>query len=579
MNEDTKSETIAIPYSGQIIGAIVEALDIKDEVLTDRTAKRYFSGTTVSEYSLRQIYITLGKRLVHLGIVPIPPLFEQYDVSMPNITTASMARLAKKWDSLCATIQSRSGRIQDYSHTIEGFCRLIVIDLALRIVSWLRIAKLAAPEPNTPQWAEENGAGKMLRALLSEAGITREQFAARVGVTRISVDNWFDGKVRPIPTNIGFMAETFAKLIPGANKHNLQVHFQRQFTLAYLADILAENIGRKAVVELATALYRFIWLISEDIKAMNHPPIEEAAGLEFEILRHGTDEPNSHTLLRNLALVEKDTRWKKDILASTTGWGLRFEEIAGQSSLPGASAGLAQELPEKARKEDINNRTEEDLIKLREASLLQPEDYTRIKSGDLRMLIERLNNGINDRRLIVKRHPLSSQAHAELGSYLGMVGKHLSSREIINEGINECKIAAALCDGWDTPLVESGIILMNAGYHDEALVELESAADKLTTITPHLAMNRGYALMRLERYEQALIDFEFVIASRPNYAPALDNAAHCAFMTGDHIRGMKYAKEARKYGEPRAYNDWRKRTYKNKNGVCRSRSHHVERSY
>ena len=36
MNEESKN---AIPYSGQIIGAIVEALEIKDEVLTNRTAK------------------------------------------------------------------------------------------------------------------------------------------------------------------------------------------------------------------------------------------------------------------------------------------------------------------------------------------------------------------------------------------------------------------------------------------------------------------------------------------------------------------------------------------------------------
>lgn len=562
MSEDTKSETRTIPYSGQIIGAIVEALDIKDEVLTNRTAKRYYSGKTVSEYSLRQIYITLGKRLVDLGIVPIPPLFEQYDVSMPNITTASMARLAKKWDSLCATIKSRSGRIQDYSQVTEGFCRSIVIDLALRIVSWLRLAKLPPPELKTPQWAEENGAGKMLRALLSETGITREQFAARVGVTRISVDNWFDSKLRPIPTHIGFMAVTFAKLITSANKHNLQVQFQRQFTWAYLADILAENIGRKAVVELATALYRFIWLISEDIEAMNRPPIEEVAGEEFEILRHGTDEPGSHILLRNLALIETDPKWKREILASTINWGLRFEEIAGQSSSPGASAGLAQELPDVAKREDINDGTEEDLKRLREASLLQPEDYNRIRSGDLGMLIEQLSGGIDDRRLLVKRHPLSPQAHMALGSFLGMVGKHLSNREMINEGINECKIAAALCKDWDTPLVEPGIILMNAGYYDEALVELGTAANKLPTITPHLAMSRGYALMRLDKYEQALNDFEFVIASRPNYAPALDYAAHCAFMTRDHIRGMKYAKEARKYGEMQTYNDWRKGTYK-----------------
>jgi tetratricopeptide (TPR) repeat protein len=134
---------------------------------------------------------------------------------------------------------------------------------------------------------------------------------------------------------------------------------------------------------------------------------------------------------------------------------------------------------------------------------------------------------------------------------------------MIIEGINECKIAAALCKDWDTPLVEPGIILINMGRYDEALVELESAVTKLPTVTPHLAMNRGYALMQIGKHEQALNDFEFVIKTKPNYAPALGYAAHCSFMIGDQKRGMKYAKEARKYGESRTYNDCRKGAYRN----------------
>ncbi len=562
MNKDSKNESKNIPYSGQIIGAVVEALDIKDEVLTNRTAKRYYSGKTVGEYSLRQIYDTLGKRLVELNIVPTPQMFEKHGVSMSNITAASIARLAKKWDSLCATIQSRSGRIQDYGQAIEGFCRLIVIDMALRIAAWLRLAKVTPPEPNTPQWAEENGPGKMLRMLLFQAGITRDQFSARVEVSPSSIDNWFDGRIRPIPNKIEIMADVFSKLIPGSHKHVLLVQFQKQFTLAYLADILAKNIEREAVVELATTLYRFIWLISKDIDAMKRPTIEEVAGLEFEMLRYGTDEPHSHTLLRNLALLEMDPKWKKDILTTTTGWGLRFEEIAVRSSLPNASAGLAQELPEEARKEGFNDGTEEDIRRLLETSLLQAKDYLRIVSGDLKIFTEQLNGGINDRRLIVKRHPLSPEAHMALGSFLGMIGKHLHNREMINEGINECKIAAALCKDWDAPLVEPGIILINVGRYDEALAELENAAQKLPMITPHLALNRGYALMQIKRYRQALEDFEYVIKIKPNYALALYYAAHCAFMIKDLPKGIKYAKEARKYGEPRAYNDWKKDTYK-----------------
>lgn len=294
---------------------------------------------------------------------------------------------------------------------------------------------------------------------------------------------------------------------------------------------------------------------------MNRPPIEEVAGLEFEILRYGSDEPYSYTLLRNLALVEMEPKWKKEILACTIGWGLRFEEVANISSLPGASAGLAQELPDEAKEKDSKDGTAEDLRKLTGSSLMHDKDYVRIKSGDLRMLFEMLDEGLKDRRLIVKRHPLSPQAHMVLGSFLGMVGKYTGNRETITEGINECKIAATLCKDWDTPLVESGIILINAERYDEALVELESAAKKLPMVTPHLAMNRGYALMQTQRYEQALADFEFVIKMKPNHALALDFAAHCAFMLDDHTKAVRFAKEARKYGEPQTYYNWRRGAY------------------
>jgi len=562
MNGKTDKETKVIPYSGRIVGTIVEALDIKDEVLTSRTARRYYSGKTVSTYSLKQIYTVLGENLVELGITPAPAMFEKHGVSMPVIVTASISRLARKWDQLCARIQSRSARIGDYSQAAKGFCRLIVIDLALRIVSWLRLDKSECPEPTTPIWAEENGAGKMLREFLSETGITREQLAARVGVTRVSIDNWFDGKIRPVPENIEFMVEEFANLIPGTNKNELRQQLQRQFTLAYLVNILAETIGRKAVVELATALYRFIYLISEDIRTMTRPPIEEVAGMEYDNLRLGTDDPGSHTLLRNLSVMENNPEWQRDILASITGWDLRFEEIANFSGLLSDAAGLAQELPREVMEQDIKEGIAEEIQRLRGVSILKPEDYERVISGDLSYMVERFKDGIDDRRLIVKRHPLSAQAHSQLGSFLGMVGRWLRNREMIDEGINECKISAALCEGWDMPLVEVGIILINAGHYDEALVEFENAANKLPELTPHLAMNRGYTLMQLKRYKQALADFEFVIAKKPDYSYALDYAAYCSFMLGNQVKGIKYAKEARKYGVMQSYNEWRNGVYK-----------------
>ncbi len=145
-----------------------------------------------------------------------------------------------------------------------------------------------------------------------------------------------------------------------------------------------------------------------------------------------------------------------------------------------------------------------------------------------------------------------------------MVGKHLNDRNMIDEGIIECKIASTLCEGWDMPLVEPGIILINAGYFDEALVELAEAHKKLPETTLHLALNRGHAFMCIKEYEKALRDFEFVINIKPDYALALDHAAYCAFMLQDQVKGRKYAKEARKFGSPQTYNEWRRGLYKRK---------------
>jgi transcriptional regulator with XRE-family HTH domain len=551
-----------LTYSGQILGAIVKALDVRDDVLTSRTAKRYFLGANVDQYSLKQVYVVLGQRLVDLAIVPPPLMFQEHGVSMAKIVAASLARMAGKWDRLCARIQSRQASIHDESQAINGFCRLLVVDLALRVFAWMRLSELPPPEAETPQWAEENGPGKMLRRLLSEAGITRDQFGARVEVSPVSIDNWFDGKVRPTPANIERIADAFSNVITGGSrKHDLQVRLQSEFTFAYLADQLAEVIGREAVEDLATALYRFVRTISDDVNSMKRPPLEDAAGNEFETLRLGVDEPSSHALLRNLASLETDPEWKRDILASTTGWELRFEEIALQSSLPGGSAGLAQDLPEAARAEESEDGTGDDLKRLRTVSTLGTHDYERLAFGDLTLFIEQLRDGIERRRLVVRQHQSSPRPHFELGSFLGMAGKHLRSRDLIDEGVRECRIAGALCKGWDAPLVEVGIILSNAGRVDEALIELSAAVDRLRGITPHLAFARGYALMQVKRHEEALKDFEAVIRARPEYALALDHAGHCAFMIGQNVKGREYAKAARKHGSTMTYDDWRRGTY------------------
>jgi tetratricopeptide (TPR) repeat protein len=555
LDNRSNSGAIILPYSGQIIGTIVDALDIEDGVLVSRTAKRYYSGSLPCEYSQKEIFKAFGKAMVDKGILPVPPGFKKYNISMPDITANAAWRFARKWDILSSTIQSRSAPLQNPGRAVEGFCRLVAVDLSLRIFALLRLVYIPVQEPHVPMWAMENGAGKLLREFLDRTGISRDQFAARVEVSPTSIDNWLDGKTRPTPSHIKELSGELAKLNLGKNAELLQLELTRQFTFAYLADILARQIGRDTVVELGTALNRFVWLITDDVRQQNRRPIEEAAGLEYNSLRYGTDEPFSHTLLRNLALIETDKEWKRDILAATMDWSLRFQEIMAESSWPRSSAGLAEDIED-------TPEVEEDLRKLNESSKLQARDYLRISQGDLGMLVETLNGGISDCRIIVKHHPLSPKAHFTLGSQLGMVGKWLNNRRLVAEGISECKIAAALREGWDAPLVEIGIILGNIGEYEKALVELDTAVMRLKKKTPHLAFCRGYNLMELGRNDDALKEFKAVIDTNPQYALALNYAAQCAFSVGDSEQGRKYAKEAFNLGEFETYNAWRKGKYK-----------------
>ena len=105
MNNTTENmRPLLTVYSGQIIGAVVKALDIDHEVLNSRTARRFFDGRPVNEHNFTQIFLALGGALVERGIVPDPPVYRQYGVSASNLIAVAIARVAARWDNLVATM-------------------------------------------------------------------------------------------------------------------------------------------------------------------------------------------------------------------------------------------------------------------------------------------------------------------------------------------------------------------------------------------------------------------------------------------------------------------------------------------
>ena len=71
----------------------------------------------------------------------------------------------------------------------------------------------------------------------------------------------------------------------------------------------------------------------------------------------------------------------------------------------------------------------------------------RVAVGKIPSPVSIMEAGIERRTAIVRSFPRSPMAHSELGSYLGMAGKNLRRRDLIDEGITECMIAAELLPG------------------------------------------------------------------------------------------------------------------------------------
>ena len=400
---------------------------------------------------------------------------------------------------------------------------------------------------------------------MAESGLTRKKLAEKMGVSYASVDNWLDGKTKPTPANISLLGRSLAEFLPGETSSSMTKRIRLQFALAEIGDRLATRIGRDTVIELAAALYRFVWLMTKDVDRMNRPPIEEAIGIEFDTFRLGTDEREAHTLLRNIELDVEEPEWKSYILAAAGDWQVTFEAIASQAVEGGGAAGLAQDLYDRPSLSD--EQIEIETSATQQLKKIAPT----ILDGPLQDILSRrppqspfslLEFRVSWRRQIVEKHPQSANAHFNLGSFLGMAAKHMHNPQYLEEGISECHIAATLVRDWDAPLVEPAIMLANVGHFDRALGELSHARTGLPEPTPHYEYCLGYVLMNLGRLQEALDAYERVIAAAPAYALALEDAARCAFQIGDKKKGRRYAKRANRVGRPQAYHKWRRGDYR-----------------
>ena len=569
------------PFSGPVIGAIVKALGLQDDVLQSKTAKRYFSGKRVKDDKKHEICAAVGKALAAHCIMPSAFLLEQEGFTLDQVISPMIAWYADQWDQLVGYMRSTSAPVDRPDLAAISYLRLAVVDLALRASAVLWLTEATTPDEGTPLWAREKGGAECLRRLLDKCGEsrpTRDELADRLDVSYNTVDNWLDTTTRPWRSNIDMLAEELAPRIPDIDVKTLRCQLHRHYALCALCDLLANHLGRDAVIDLATALIRFTSRSLAGFRQLSEPDPDDIAKHQLFILLLGSQAFSSEHVLEALWRQERDRVWQADLMAASKPWHLRLTHVAQHLGRLDEAIQRAHDeygIPIEAMKEQMDEMLrsiQADLTRLgtRDPSDLENMRLYRVK-GDAKYSARNrmiqfaqaqsegdIDTAILHVRRAVELQPENADYHFHLGANLGKVGA-------VEEAIQECWLAAQLNPASELPRVEVGIILLNAGRSQEAREHLESMACGQDTLSAHLALNLGVARFRCGDPAGALDVLEKAIAVEPDHALALNIAAHCAFSIGDHKKGQKLAKQADQFGQSETYREWKDGKYRTTN--------------
>lgn len=397
--------------------------------------------------------------------------------------------------------------------------------------------------------------GQLLKSLLKINNITRDNFAYQIKVSENTLDSWLDSNIRPSDSNIHIIARELAKNEQGVY-HELSTKLHRHYILCDICNRLAEKIGRPSVVDLAQELVKLVVRLDSKFEELKNSNSLNDSLFLVQMFLQGVKFPGVQNVFYKLSLEETDPEWKIDIQAACVAWYIRLQQKAPRWAVSddAGSAGLASSLSQVNDGESslyVTNERLEALINK------DPGIFQDILEGNLGNFDKYLEDDIPDLRLAVKQNPHSADCHFELGSRLGKMGEKLGDEKLVEEGIQECRIAADLEPQWDTPRAEIGIILINVGRIPEAVRELEESVRVFGRLSPHMANVLGSARMRNKDYQGASEMFDKVIAMEPNWGQTLDDAAYCCFKTGDRQKAIDLAKRAKMLGFVQTHDEWR----------------------
>ena len=554
--------------SNEIIRAVIAALKSDDQDLAGRTVRRYQLGESVKKDAEERILEALAEDLVRVGFVPPIPGAGEQEFQVHDLLATVIRWHVEAWDDLAGGQRGFAMPVRAEELMTLAYLRLAVVDLAFRTAAVCWLTGSSPPDESPPLWAKSGGQSLYLRALMSRIGSRRlttkgrNGLAEQVKVSNQTVDGWLYQGVRPSNAHIDAISGVLSEVLGDRRAETLAADLRRHYTLCSLAELLAEHVGWAQMEDLASALTRIASRLASRLEAYRPSVDQDMTESQVSVAAEGVTAPQPTPWITWLWEQERDRSWQGDIFTATRkDWGRWLYDLATEITVADEAARFAKRLG--AKVEDPGQLPRMVAEWHRENSgrtppspppwAADPKDPHHKALGYSDLSLDQAQTGdleeaIRLMRKAIEFKPDSAWFHVKLAEMLADAGQ-------VDAAVVECWVADGLSPDWEQPRIMIGIILNNAGRHEAAREHLEKTAEYLGMRNINLTLNLGIAYFGCEQLGKALTEFEAVIVEKPDQGLALEFAARCYFLRGDHVEGWRKAKAARKLGYEITYDD------------------------
>ena len=527
--------TPQLPTSGQILGELVKSLGIDHPKLQSKTARRYFSGRLddrISESSRTEIISAIAETLVEQGVGTSTSGGDDTSSTLQALATI-LDSLAVKWDRFRAFLRPRTMSVFP-SHLPDirrSYARLASIDLALRIAAQMRLSGAHPTSLDFLDWVEIDRRGKYLDSMRSEAGIpSLWDFSGKVVVDNNTVEAWVYRGSRPSSKNLRNIAKALAKEGDSHERTRVLRELRRLYWASDVAEVLGKYIGAEAVTDIVDHLRGYATLMDDSI--VGQIDAESRPAALADILALGAGSKFSEPLLNALASTETDDEWNRDILAAGADWMRRVIAVNYQVHRGEVDA-LIQE-------------TEGGL--LRDWDVSNPEAYAHYQRSMELQIQGKMHEALAEVAKAAELDPLDPANHFTLGSVKGGIGARNGNTALVEEGLEECWLAAKLEPNWLLPWTEIGWILLRAGRGKEAVEHLRSVSPERGPLDSYYYQAMAVALRQMGSFAESIEAFESALKLNPDDPPVVVATAVTGLLAGDRSKLNLYSKMARHMG-------------------------------